>query len=72
MKKKFLIRFNTDTTDDSKRWRIIDGETEMLVSDIRINVPSYASKDLMPEVGLKFHIACEGVLTIHGTIAEIN
>lgn len=72
MKKRYLIRYNTDSTDDSNRWRIIGGEHEILVSEIKINVPSYTSKDDMPNVGLKFHIACEGELTIENNIAEIN
>lgn len=72
MKKKYLIRYNTYSTDDSNRWRIIEKETETLVSEIRINVPSHTSKDLIEDVGIKFHIVCEGVLTIKGTIAEIN
>ena len=72
MKKRYLIRYNTDSTDDSNRWRIIEEENETLVSDIRINVPSYTSKDLIEHVGIKFHIACEGILTIKDTIAEIN
>ncbi len=72
MKKRFLIRYNTESTDDSNRWRIIDGKDEILASEIRINVPSYTSKDVMENVGLKFHIACEGILTIENNIAEIN
>lgn len=72
MKKRYLIRYNTDSTDDSNRWRIIEGDNEILVSEISINVPSYTSKDNMPSIGLKFHIACEGVLKIENNIAEIN
>lgn len=72
MRKKYLIRYNTDSTDDFNRWRIINGDIEILVSEIHINVPSFTSKDEMPVIGLKFHIACEGVLTIEDNIAEIN
>lgn len=72
MKKKYLIRYNTDSIDDSNRWRIIDGDQEFLVAEIRINVPTFTSKDLMPNVGLKFHIACEGVLMIEDNIAKID
>lgn len=72
MKKRYLIRYNTESVDDSNRWRIIDGNQEFLVAEIRINVPTFTSKDMMPNVGLKFHIACEGVLTIENNIAEIN
>lgn len=73
MKKKFLIRYNTHSVDDTDRWRIIDQEnTEILVSEIRINVPSYTSKDIMEDVGVKFHIACEGVLSVEGNVAVIS
>lgn len=72
MKKKYLIRYNTHSTDDSNRWRIIEEEKETLVSEIRINVPSYTSKDLIENTGIKFHIVCEGILTIKDAIAQID
>jgi hypothetical protein len=72
MKQRFLIRYNTTSVSDDDRWRIIVNGNEILVSDIHINVPCYTSRDEMPDVGLKFHIACEGILTIKDTVAEIN
>ena len=72
MKKKYLIRFNTTSLDDSNRWRIIDGEKEILVSEINILVNSSTSKDVIVGVGTKYHIACEGVLTIENGVAIIR
>ncbi|MES2557215.1 MAG: hypothetical protein V4604_13755 [Bacteroidota bacterium] len=72
MKQLFFIRYNTTSTGNHDRWRIIANEEEILVSEILINVPSYTSQNEMPEVGLKYHIACEGVLTIQEDKAEIN
>lgn len=72
MKRRYFIRYNTDSTDDSNRWRIIEEGNETLVSHILINVSSYTSKDLIENVGVKFHIVCEGILTIKDNIAEIN
>lgn len=72
MKKKYLIRYNTNSTDDSNRWRIIDGEKEFLVSEIHILVPSFTSKDEIVGVGTKFHIACEGVLMVENGVAVLK
>ena len=72
MKKRYLIRYNTQSTSDHDRWRIIDGDTEILVSEIRINVPSYTSKDWIEGVGEKYHIACEGVLVLENKLAIIR
>lgn len=72
MKKKYLIRYNTQSTSDRDRWRIIDGDTEFLVSEVRIHVASNTSKDWIEGVGEKYHIACEGVLKIENNCAIID
>lgn len=72
MKKQFLIRYNTDSKDDHDRWRLIDGEHEYLVSEIQINVISKTSKNEMKDVGIKYHIICEGILEITEGIAYIR
>jgi hypothetical protein len=72
VKKKYLIRYNTNSTDDSNRWRIMDGEKEFLVTEINILVNSFTSKDQIVGVGTKFHIACEGVLMIENAVATIK
>ncbi len=72
MKQEFLIRYNTNSTGDTDKWRIVTDEKEILVSEIQINVSSFTSKDEIPEVGTKYHIKCEGTLTIKDNKAEIN
>jgi uncharacterized membrane protein len=72
MKKKYLIRYNTQSTDDHNRWRLLDGETEILVSDIIVDTKVQTSKDYIEGVGDKFHISCEGVLIIKNNIAYIS
>lgn len=73
MKQQIFIRYNTQAIGNHDKWRIIlDEKEEILVSEIQINVPSYTSTNEMPEVGVKYHIACEGKLTIENGIAIIQ
>lgn len=72
MKQEFLIRYNTNSISNTDKWRIIIDEEEILVSEIHINVPSFTSKDEITGIGTKYHIKCEGILTIKQNIAEIN
>lgn len=50
----------------------MDGNTEILVSDIIIDAKVQTSKDYIEGVGEKFHISCEGVLKIKDNIAYIS
>lgn len=55
--KKINIRFNTSNTSNLY-WRLtIDGK-EYLVSDIKINVPSFTSMDTIETGESKWHISC--------------
>ena len=70
--KIYQIRFNTHSTDDSNRWRLLcDGE-ETLVSNIIINSQTYTTKDYIKGVGDKWHVTCCGDLTIKDNIAYID
>lgn len=53
------IRYNTAVNDDFLYWRVIINGEEHLVSDIKINVPTYTTKDYIENVGMKHHITCE-------------
>jgi uncharacterized membrane protein len=70
--KKYSVRYNTHSTSDKDRWRLLDGETEILVSDIIINSSVQTTKDYIEGVGDKFHITTEGVCEIKDNIAYIN
>lgn len=57
--KTVKIRYNTDVNDNFLYWRVLIDGVENLASDIKINVPSYATKDFIEGVGMKHHITCE-------------
>jgi hypothetical protein len=45
--KKFQIRYNTQSTSDIDRWRLIEDGNEILVSDIIIDGHTFTTKDWM-------------------------
>jgi uncharacterized membrane protein len=71
--KKFQIRFNVNSTNDTERWRLITNGSEMLVSDIIINGHTYTTMDWMEEIGeYKWHVSCEGYVCIENNIAYVT
>ena len=70
--KTYQIRFNTQSTDDSNRWRLIDDGKEILVSDIIIDAKTYTTKDYIEGVGDKWHVSCTGELEVNNGIAHIT
>jgi uncharacterized membrane protein len=71
--KKFQIRYNTVSANESDRWRLIQDGSELLVSDIFVNGHTYTTKDWMPEIDdYKWHITCEGHCKIKNGIAYIT
>ena len=73
MEKNFDIRYNTNSTDDSNRWRLIcDGE-ETLVSDIVITSKTNTTSIFVEELNeVKYHISCVGVLRVVNNVAIIT
>lgn len=70
--KTYQIRFNTNSTEDSNRWRLVcDGE-ETLVSQIYIDAQTYTTKDYIEGVGDKWHITATGYLEIKDGNAHIT
>jgi len=59
MKNIIKIRYNTAVNDNFLYWRVLINGVENLASDIKINVPSYSTKDFIENVGMKHHITCE-------------
>ena len=56
------IRFNTNYREDdpsTKEWRVLVNGQEHFCNHVRVNCPSYTSKDLIEGVGQKWHISCE-------------
>jgi uncharacterized membrane protein len=70
--KTYQIRYNTQSTDDSNRWRLIDDGKEILVSNIVINSQTCTTKDYIEGVGDKWHVTCKGELTIKDNVAHID
>ena len=70
--KSYSVRYNTHSTSDNDRWRLLDGNTEILVSDIIINSSVHTTKDYIEGLGDKFHISTEGICEIKNNIAYIN
>ena len=71
--KKFQIRFNVNSTNDTERWRLITNGSEMLVSDIIINGHTYTTMDWMEEISeYKWHVSCVGYVCIENNIAYVT
>ena len=70
--KTYQIRFNTHSTSDVDRWRLISDGEEKLVSNIFINSKTWTTKDYIEGLGDKFHITCEGDLEIKDGVAHIT
>ena len=58
------------------KWRVILERNgtfeEVLVKDLRVNVPSFSREDEMPVVGRKYHMACFGRLQLENGIGTIE
>jgi uncharacterized membrane protein len=71
--KTFQIRFNTVSTSENDRWRLIENGNEILVSNIVIDGYTYTTKDWMPELdNYKWHISCIGYCKIKNNIAYVK
>lgn len=71
--KNYQIRYNTTSTSDKDRWRLIEDGNEILVSNIEVDGYSFTTKDWMENINdYKFHLTCKGVLTIKDGIAYIR
>ena len=71
--KKFQIRFNTVSTSDVNRWRLIEDGEEHLVSNIIINGHTYTTMDWMEDINdYKWHISCEGFVDIKNNVAYVT
>lgn len=71
--KTFQIRFNTNSTDEINRWRLIEDGNETLVSNIIVDGYTSTTKDWIEEIkDYKWHISCKGHCTIKNNIAYIQ
>lgn len=51
------LRFNTENTG-SLFWRVIVDSQEHLADDVKIEVPSFTTQDVLPDGRIKFHLSC--------------
>ncbi len=73
MEKVYDIRYNTKSTDDTNRWRLICDNQEILVSDIVITSNTKTTSVWVEELNeYKYHITCSGILEIKNNIAYIT
>lgn len=71
--KIYQIRFNTASTSEQDRWRLIEDGNEIIVSNIIINGHTYTTKNWVQEIGdFKWHISCEGYCEIIDNVAYIK
>ena len=60
MEKEIRIRFNTNCNDGLHYWRVIYDNVEHLATELKIEVPTYSTKDFIDETtGYKWHIGCK-------------
>lgn len=73
MNQTYRIRYNTNATNDTNCWRIIfEDESEILVDQINIQVPTVTTKDWIEEIhNYKYHLSCKGNLKITDNKAVI-
>lgn len=71
--KTYQIRYNTVSTNDTERWRLIENGNEILISDVIVDGHTHTTKDWMPEINdYKWHISCVGHCVVKNNIAYIT
>jgi len=73
MEKVYNIRYNTNSTDDSNRWRLIEDDKEILVSSIVITSKTWTSQKYFKQLDeVKYHVSCKGILELKDGVAYIH
>lgn len=57
MLKTIKIRFNTEHAGTDLLWRILIDEVEYLASEVKINVPTLTTTDVLTDGRVKHHIS---------------
>jgi uncharacterized membrane protein len=70
--KSYKLRYNTQSTSDSDRWRLIVDDIELQVSNVFVDGEVWTSEDYVEGVGQKWHISCKGDCKIENNVAYIT
>ena len=71
--KKFQIRYNTHSTSEETRWRLIEDGNEILIANIIIDGHTSTTKDWVPELNeYKWHISCKGHCVVKDNTAYVT
>ena len=69
---KVRLRYNTNDVSGDLPWRLLIDDVEHLVKEVHFKLPVSTTTDIIPEVGVKYHIGVdansieikEGIATI--------
>jgi len=53
------LRYNTNDTNGENPWRLLIDGVENLVKQVHFQIPVSTTVDIIPEVGIKYHIGAE-------------
>jgi hypothetical protein len=53
------LRYNTNDTNGENPWRLLIDGVENLVKEVHFQIPVSTSTDIIPEVGIKYHIGAD-------------
>jgi hypothetical protein len=56
---KIRLRYNTNDIKGNYPWRLIIDDKEHLIKEAHFKIPVSTTIDIIPEVGMKYHIGCE-------------
>lgn len=67
------LRYNTNDVNGELPWRLLIDGVENLVKQVHFQIPVSTTVDIMPEVGVKYHIGAEAnSVEINDGIATIK
>ena len=67
------LRYNTNDVNGELPWRLLIDGVENLVKQVHFQIPVSTTVDIIPEVGMKYHIGAEvNSVEINNGIATIK
>ncbi len=56
---KIRLRYNTNDVNGEYPWRLLVDDVENLVKEVHFEIPVSTTTDIIPEVGVKYHVGVE-------------